>query len=287
MAEDLSEAGEESGETVGTGLRAGARRGGGTRLGAPSRLVRGRKLSGQGLGEAGADAERGRFGGAAGRAGPVLGEPTEAWRVGFSERVVPEPARIAARGLVPAAKAQEQGRPGQARGEAWQEARGAVARRDAERARRGVEGRSVAGSRGFPMRGTAGASGLSGLRGRSSGGVALQGYRAWVGRPVRRGGRRAWFPGQALREWLAGGTGQDTEERLEPRSTGNTRGRLLPERSLRKLGGALGRFWRAPGHARARTTRLRVRVPNHAGRSSGRTAACARRTRAGRQTPRG
>ena len=85
MAEELPETGEESGETVGTGCRARAWRGGGTRLGAPC-----------------------RFGGAAGRAGPVLGEPTEAWRVGFSERVVPEPARIAAMGLVPAAKAQEQ-----------------------------------------------------------------------------------------------------------------------------------------------------------------------------------
>ena len=85
MAEELPETGEESGETVGTGLRARAWRGGGTRLGAPC-----------------------RFGGAAGRAGPVLGEPTEAWRVGFSERVVPEPARVAAMGLVPAAKAQEQ-----------------------------------------------------------------------------------------------------------------------------------------------------------------------------------
>ena len=77
------------------GLRARAWRGGGTRLGAPS-----------------------RFRGAAGRADPVLGEPTEAWRVGFSERVGPEPARIVARGLVPAAKAQERRRPGQARGEA-------------------------------------------------------------------------------------------------------------------------------------------------------------------------
>ena len=52
MDEEPPEAGEESGETVGTGLRAGPRRGGGTRLGAPSRLARGGKLGGQGLGEA-------------------------------------------------------------------------------------------------------------------------------------------------------------------------------------------------------------------------------------------
>ena len=75
MAEELPEAGEESGEPVGTGLRARAWRGGGTRLSAPC-----------------------RFGGAAGRADPALGEPTEAWRVGFSERVIPETAQIAARG---------------------------------------------------------------------------------------------------------------------------------------------------------------------------------------------
>lgn len=160
MAEEPPEVGEESGETVGTGLRARAWRGGGTRLGAP-----------------------GRFGGAAGRADPVLGELPEAWRVGFSERVVPEPARIAARGLVPAAKAQEQRRPGQARGEVWQEARGAVARWDAERSRRGVEGRSVAGSRGSPRRGATGVSGLPGLRGPSSGGVALRAIaHEWAGR---------------------------------------------------------------------------------------------------------
>lgn len=92
------------------------------------------------------------------------------------------------------------------------------------------------------MRGAAGASGLPELRGGSSGGVALRAIaQEWASRSAEgdpEHGSRVRLYAKGLACW----TGQDTEERLEPRSIGNTRSRLLPERSLRKLGGAPGGF---------------------------------------------